>query len=411
MGTVEHRPYETERHREAADRIRGEVGWLEPGREEAWERYTLCGRARVVEVDGSAECLASSAPGTIRYLERELPFACVTAVMTSRVARKQGLAQAATARLIAEDAAAGALVAGLGIFEQGFYDRLGFGTSAYHHSVSFDPAHLKVRGRPRPPQRVTVEDFEAAHAARLARRRSHGSCNLTPPEVTWFEMGHESGFGLGYFDGPHGEPSHYLWCSAQGEHGPYSVRWSVFRSPEQFVELMGVLRVLGDQVRLVRLQEPPGIQLQDVLTHPLRDRIARQGSRFEAGVRSGAYYQFRVLDVPGCLAGTSLPGSEVVRFSLELADPVEGFLPPESPWRGVAGQYVVTLGPSSGAERGHEAALPTLTATVGAFTRLWLGVRPATGLSFTDELSGPPELLARLDEVLRLPPPVPDWDF
>ena len=44
---------------------------------------------------------------------------------------------------------------------------------------------------------------------------------------------------------------------------------------------------------------------------------------------------------------------------------------------------------------------PTLTATVNAFTRLWLGVRPATGLAVTDDLSGPPELLQQLDQLAR----------
>jgi len=38
-------------------------------------------------------------------------------------------------------------------------------------------------------------------------------------------------------------------------------------------------------------------------------------------------------------------------------------------------------------------------------------VRPATGLAVTDALSGPPELLAALDETLRLPAPVTDWAF
>ncbi|MBN1461555.1 MAG: hypothetical protein JXA57_18655, partial [Armatimonadetes bacterium] len=80
-------------------------------------------------------------------------------------------------------------------------------------------------------------------------------------------------------------------------------------------------------------------------------------------------------------------------------------------WRGVAGRYLVTLGPSSGAELGENASLPTLRASVNAFTRMWLGVRPATGLAVTDDLSGPPELLDHLDSVLRLPEPKPDWDF
>jgi hypothetical protein len=65
----------------------------------------------------------------------------------------------------------------------------------------------------------------------------------------------------------------------------------------------------------------------------------------------------------------------------------------------------------SGLESGRDASLPTLRAGVGAFTRLWLGVRPATGLAVTDRLVGQRELLAGLDEALRLPDPRPDWDF
>jgi hypothetical protein len=38
-------------------------------------------------------------------------------------------------------------------------------------------------------------------------------------------------------------------------------------------------------------------------------------------------------------------------------------------------------------------------------------VRPATGLACTDDLCGPPELLAQLDRAFRLPQPTPDWDF
>ena len=92
-------------------------------------------------------------------------------------------------------------------------------------------------------------------------------------------------------------------------------------------------------------------------------------------------------------------------------DPIEAFLDEKSPWGGVTGSYVVTLGPSSGAEPGTDSSLPTLTATIGAFTRLWLGVRPASGLTVTDRLSGPTELLEQLDWVLQLPDPKPDWDF
>ncbi|MBM3135274.1 MAG: hypothetical protein FJZ89_08355, partial [Chloroflexi bacterium] len=191
---------------------------------------------------------------------------------------------------------------------------------------------------------------------------------------------------------------------------PHEVWLMVFQTAEQFRELMALLQSLGDQVRAVGLREPPGIQIQDLLEQPFRQRALTKGSKFESSSRASAYWQVRLLDLPGCLARTHLPGPEV-RFNLKLTDPLEPLLDESAPWHGVAGDYVVTLGPSSGAEPGRDAALPTLAASVGAFTRLWLGVRPATSLAVTDDLSGPPALLANLDRVLRLPAPKPDWDF
>ena len=111
-----------------------------------------------------------------------------------------------------------------------------------------------------------------------------------------------------------------------------------------------------------------------------------------------------------CLAHTHLPGDEV-RFNLKLNDPIEKYLADDSSWRGISGDYVITLGSSSGAEKGTNANLPTLTASVGAFTRMWMGVRPASGLSMTDDLAGSAELLQTLDRVLCLPQPKLDWEF
>jgi len=69
-----------------------------------------------------------SLPGSLRYLEQDLPFCAVCGVTTGYAGQKQGLAGKLTAELIALDVAEGALVAGLCMFEQGYYDRLGFGT-------------------------------------------------------------------------------------------------------------------------------------------------------------------------------------------------------------------------------------------------------------------------------------------
>ena len=353
-----------------------------------------------------------TAPAAMRYLDEDLPMCALTAVTTSRVARKQGIASRLTALSLALDAAEGALLAALGVFDQGYYDRLGFGSGSYVHWVKFDPAQLKVKVRHRVPDRLTLDDWEKIHAARLARSRTHGAINIMPAAVTRADMGSaKNPIGLGYHDGPEGALSHFIWGSTKNVGmGPYRIWWVVYRSREEFLELMALLKSLGDQVRLVELNEPPGIQMQDLLEKPFTRRAVSEKSPYESGIHAAAHYQFRISDLQGCLERTHLPGGPV-RFNLKLSDSIEAYLESDAPWQGVAGDYVVTLGPSSSAEPGMDSALSTLTATINAFTRLWLGVRPATGLSFTDALEGPRELLEQLDSVLRLPEPKLDWDF
>jgi hypothetical protein len=406
------RRYEADRDEEAVLRIFREVGWLDEKQEEQRRPGLRYGAPFVAGIGDQAECYVRTVPGTICYLGEKLAFCCVEAVVTSRVARKQGLAARLTAEAVAASAADGAAVAGLGIFDQGFYDRLGFGTGGYELFTTLDPKSLNVDITPRVPSRISKDDWEAVHACRLARPMRHGHVSLLPPEVTRFEMGsHKNGFGLGYYDGRDGELTHHLWFNTGNVgSGPYNVEWIVWHTREQFLELMALIRDLGDQVLAVRMREPAGMQLQDLVQGPFRRaRISRE-SKFETNVRGWAYWQMRVLDLQACLDGTHLAGAQV-RFNLELADPIERFLTDSSPWRGVAGSYVVTLGESSSAEPGTEGSLPTLTASVNAFTRLWLGVLPAAGLALTDDLAGPPQLLDELDGLLRLPPPRPDWGF
>ena len=100
-----------------------------------------------------------------------------------------------------------------------------------------------------------------------------------------------------------------------------------------------------------------------------------------------------------------------MRFGLTLTDPVEKYLDEDQPWRGVAGEYVITIGRESSAERASDDSLPHMTATVNAFSRLWLGVLPASGLAIVEELEAPESLLESLDDLLRLPAPRCDWDF
>jgi len=405
------RNYDPDRDKDAVRRIWRECGWLEPGKEEAMDLFVGAGRALVAELDGEAECLALTCPGTIRYLEEELPFGCVTGVTTSRVARKQGFAKRLTALAVAQDAADGALVEGLGMFEQGYYDQLGFGAGGYEHWVAFDPAQLRVDVRARPPRRVGSDDWEKAHRARLARRPGHGRCNLTPAAVTRSDMAWTTGgFGLGYADGA-GELTHHLWCSGKDEHGPYRIDWMAWHTRDEFLELLALVRALGDQVRLIRMREPQGIQLQDLIVQPFRYYQLTEKGKYEHKAEAFAYWQMRVNDVPACLARTRLPAGRDLRFNLKLDDPIARALDEKAPWRGCGGDYVVTLGRESGATPGRDKGLPTLACSVNAFTRMWLGAAPASGLGITDTLAAPPDLIAALDWALLLPMPRPDWDF
>ena len=410
---MKYRGYDPDRDKKAVARIWREIGWLEKKEhEKAMDAVLKSGRTMVSEVNGEAECMVNTAPGTLRYLDEDLDASLITGVATSRVARKRGLARALTAKALAQEAACGMKVALLGIFEQGYYNQLGFGNGSYEHWCIFDPANLNVDVRPPIPTRITIKDWKMVHRSRLARLRRHGTCSLTPPAMTQAEMlWSDNGFGLGYIDAASGELTHHFWCSTKAvENGPYTILWMAYRTKEELLELLALLKNLGDQVHSVKLYEPPGVQLQDLLDQPFKAREITNKSQHENRMSASAYWQARIIDLPGCLEQTRLPG-DTVRFNLVLTDPVERFFDKENRWSGVAGNYIITLGPSSSAELGRKKGLPILNASINAFTRLWLGVRPATGLAWTDELSGPQGLLAQLDIALRLPIPQTDWDF
>jgi predicted acetyltransferase len=409
---VKYRQYDHKRDKKAIQRIWREIGWLEKGKEEIASLHIKSGRAIITEIDNEAECYATAVPGSIRYLNEELPFSGITGVATSRIARKQGLAKQLTAMMVAIEASEGALVSGLGVFEQGYYDQIGFGTGSYEHYTAFDPSQLNIRIKPRLPRRITTDDWAMVHSARLSRFRNHGSCNLNPPEITKAAMLlTKNGFGLGYCDNSTNELTHHFWCRADNvEQGPYNIEWITSQTREQFLELMALIRNLGDQVHLVKMHEPPGIQLQDLLKKPLKQYRVTEKSRFQSIMQAAAYWQIRICNLSECMAQTHLPGDKV-RFNLRLSDPIDSLLDEKAPWHGLTGNYVVRLGPSSGIETGIDKTLPTLVVTIGAFTRMWFGVRPATSLAITDQLSAPQELLEKLDWILRLPEPKLDWDF
>lgn len=408
MSIREYRPED----RDAVFRIWQEIGWLKHNEGVAFDMELEAVRVLVAGLNGQAEAFTFRGAGTVQYLAEELPFCVIAAVGTSRLARKQGFAGRVCALSVAKGAQEGALVAGLGMFDQGYYDRLGFGTGGYNHRFHFDPSDLLVPATAEPPRRLTAEDWEALHTARLRRLRCHGSVNLLAAQTTrLFMLKPGEFFALGYPADPAQELTHCM-CIHPGDsdRGPYRVEWMAYRTHEQYLQLLGLLKALGDQVYSAIADEPSGLQFQVLLREPFRRHRTRKGGDFPCESECVAWWQMRMLDVPGCLARTHLSG-EPVRFNLRLSDPIEARLPADEPWRGVAGDYVVTLGPESSAETGQDASLPTLKASVNAFTRLWLGVRPATGLAVTDDLNGPESLLRELDRVMHVPEPKTDWGF
>jgi len=405
------RTYQKDKDLEAALRIYREVGWVsEKAHEQAVQQLLESGRGLVAELQGSAECVVVGDTGSIRYLQSDLALCVVAGVTTSRIARKQGLASRLTAQLLAEEASRGQAVAILGIFEQGYYNQLGFGNGSYETWCTLDPSMLQIPVKASTPVRLGVDDWQMMHEGRLSRLRMHGSCSIESPALTRADvLWTEHGFGMGYLD-ESGELSHHMWCTAKGEYGPYRVNWMAYRTKDQFLELMALLHSLGEQVRSIRLHEPPGIQLQDFIREPFKSRQITERSPHENRMTVGAYWQVRILDLNRCMSATRLD-CEPIRFNLTLTDPVASLIPEECSWKGVAGEFTVTLGPESSAEPGVNSELLTMRASVNAFSRLWLGVRSATSLSWSDDLEAPEVLLKALNHALRLPAPMPDWDF
>lgn len=418
---MELRAYDPERDLDDFVRLHVEAGWCQDTerQREARAMYAASGRVVVAESGGHVESYASTHHGRMLHLDSGLPLSVVSGVITGRVARQRGLALRVTAEAVAADAVErGAAVAMLGIFDQGFYDRLGFGTGPYDAYAAIDPAEIAVKERPAtPPVRLGADDWERIHAARIARRSVHGSIFIDDPRWTrWELLSRENAVGMGFVDPASGEITHHLFAVPQdGSSGAWHVIWITYRTPQQMRELMTLLSSQADQLKLIRLIEPPGLQMQSLVNRPFRRRGLSVGGKFESASRVFAWWQARILDLEACVAATRLPGGESVTFGLVLTDPVTEYLAPATreKWAGVAGEWTVTLGPESRAERGAaKADLPLLRTSVNTFTRLWLGVARPGDLPFlAPDLDAPPDLLSQLDRVLLLPPPRPDWDI
>ncbi|MFP5320407.1 MAG: GNAT family N-acetyltransferase, partial [Acidimicrobiia bacterium] len=306
------RPYDAERDLAAVTRMWREIGWIDGSDPQASALEVLLaqGEGLVADVHGEAECLVHRVQGSLRYgQDRDLPLTAITAVTTSHVARRQGVATALMLATLDAAAGEGAAVVSLGIFEQGFYDRFGFGTGAYEHRFAFDPATLRVPVPGRAPLRLTADDAGDMYELLRRRHRGHGSVVLDAPDwmaVEWRLV--DKPFALGY-RAADGRLTHFLMGSATADHGPYDIEWLVFEEPDQLLELLGVLRMLGDQVNRVTIKgEPAGVQLQDLVREPVRQRRTARlaGGSAEAMHHAAGIQQDRILDLTACVGAVRL---------------------------------------------------------------------------------------------------------
>lgn len=406
------RTYNKERDLKAIERIWIECGWIddEDKEKKALEIFTSTSNCQVAEYNGSAESLIVLSPGNMLFGNRNLSLAAVSAVTVSRVLRKQGAALKLLASMIRNEIAKGTALTGLGMFEQGFYNRLGFATMGYEHWYSFDPSKIKVFKKGGIPVRLNTEDYKKAWKCYREAKKYHGFVTLDPPELFQSEMiWTKKGFGLGYET--NGELSHYMWFSVDdAEDGPYTVQWMAFQNWDQFLELMGILKNLEEQVRTVRMKEPAFIQLQDLINKPFQLQTITRKSKFESRMRAIAYQQLRICNLESCIEAVEYEGKEF-SFNLSLTDPINDYLDDKKRIDACEGQFIVNIGKSSNVSRGNDKNLPEVKGTVNGFTRMWTGILPAETVGLVEDITIDDSLIVNLTKAFYKPDVRSDWDY
>jgi hypothetical protein len=403
------RPYEHDQDLPGVLALWNELNWLGDcgNRAAGLEAFLRDTHGIVDEVDGRIEGQVAMRDGVVRHEGRTLKFSALCALMVSTVGRLGGFGTRGSAAAVADAAERGIAVAALGFFDQGFYDRIGFGTGDYDHRTTIDPRTLTVPKGHRRPVRLGRDDLARIHACRRKSWRWHGSARFPTPADTEAEMlWYPDCYYLGFED-ERGELTHCLCARKKGESGPDEVKWLAWQNREQLFELLGVFKGMADSLYAIRIADPPGVQLQDLVERPFESAEKREGGPFHQPDLAGAWEQWRILQPAPAFAGVRAAGS--LRFAVDLHDPIEQFLPEDRAWRGLSGVWTVELGEPCSMRRGGSA--PKLHATVNAFSRWWLGARPASHLALTDHFDGSAALIEDLDRCWRPPRPRNDWEF
>lgn len=408
---MSYRDYDPKKDKDAVFRILNECGWVHDKKKNKYlNEFLPKANTLVMEINNEPEVTVNSLIGSIRYLDETLKLSAITGANASLLARKQSFTSKLTAARIALDALNGAEVGALCVFDQGYYNRLGFGNGNCERVVHFTPSTLKIDRKTKTPIRLTENDYKIIHQNRVNRLPNHGAVIL-PECITKSKMGDpKDAAGFGYFD-EKGNLTHHVWLEGKGkEQGPFWIEWLTYENLDQLMDLLAVLKSFEDQIKLIRMVEPTSIQMQDFINKPNHVKTITRKSDNQNYIYTVPYWQVRILDLHGCMRKTHL-NCETFSFNLQLSDPLVSFIPKDIKWKGIAGDYVVTIGRNSSAKHGNHKDLPTLKATVGGFTRMWFGILPASSLVYSDGIEAPNELLKKLDKAFLLPPAHIDWLF
>jgi len=187
------------------------------------------------------------------------------------------------------------------------------------------------------------------------------------------------------------------------------VDWMAYRNYEQFRDLLGLLKSFEDQIFAITMPEPPLIQFQDFIDKPFRNYMKTAKSKFKFYNNVRANHQFRILNIFKCIEKTSVKNN--VTFNLELNDPIKDFFDDDAEWKGISGEYVIELGENSRIKKGIDNSLPKIKTNVNNFTRMWMGVLPASVLQIYENFEGDEKLIKKLDDIFNFHKPCIDWGF
>lgn len=391
-----------------------EVGWVDDIQSELNQdiiaSYLKDGNTNVAELNGTAEALATITPVTVKYLKKQLDASMLTGTLTSNIARQQGLATILVATSLAQEAEKGKDIAIVDFFDQGYYNRFGFGNGPYVNTVRFDPASLKVAKKHRIPSRLTLDDYQLMFNARKKRIKYHGALDFLSPLITKLNCKEKESFGLGYFDNNGQELTHYFWGEKNGEFGPLNINALVYQNKEQLLELLSLIKSFSDQVLCVEMKEPIEIHFQDLLEKPFRHIDTTEGSSFYNKISTASEWQIRILNLQSAIRKTKWNG-EPLSFNLLLTDPIEKLCDTNFLWKGVSGEYIIHFGEKSSIKKGNDSTLLKMETDINTFSRMWFGVASCSSLYMTEDIIANEMLMEKLDTGLHMVEPHLDWSF